>query len=304
MTALTLKLGLELFIGKRRAQHPGRSVFQHFMKHRSGTSDHVAAPLAGRRILLVARGHTLADTLRQAGADVVQAAPGVSVAEQLRAHDGIAAVVLALDTPGLDALATARAIRTGGEPWAEVPVVAVAARSDASAEAALVAAGIDGLLLKPVETTLLYETLTRFMAAGAGRAQRIQPVAPAPAMTVVPETLLNVQRLQSYQRLGMLDEVVNDYLPEMARLLAAVQEAARSSDSQASLAALHSLLGMSGEAGAQGLYQHVRKLYVPLLEHGQWPAAPDWLPQLKQLAARTEEALKAYCAQQARSSAA
>jgi two-component system response regulator PhcR len=58
---------------------------------------------------------------------------------------------------------------------------------------------------------------------------------------------------------------------------------------------------MSGEAGAQGLYQTVRKLYVPLLEHGQWPAAPDWLPQLKPAGARTDEAPRAYCAQQARS---
>jgi hypothetical protein len=36
MSALALKFGLELFIGRRRAQAPRRSVLQHFMKHRSG----------------------------------------------------------------------------------------------------------------------------------------------------------------------------------------------------------------------------------------------------------------------------
>ncbi|MBL0391294.1 response regulator [Ramlibacter monticola] len=299
MSALALKFGLELFIGRRRAQAPRRSVLQHFMKHRSGKPG--PAPLAGRRILLAEGAQALADALRQGGAEVVPA--GAAVFDALRAHEGVDAVILSLETPGLDGPAVARAIRAAGAPWSEVPVVAVATRSDASAEAALAAAGIDGLLLKPVETTLLYETLTRFMASGAARAQRAQPAASATATSVATEALLNLQRLESYRRIGMLDDLVNDYLPEMARLVAAVHDAARESDAQASLAALHSLLGMSGEAGAQGLYQQVRKLYVPLLEHGQWPAAPDWLPQLNQLARRTEEALRAYCSQQARSSA-
>jgi hypothetical protein len=53
---------------------------------------------------------------------------------------------------------------------------------------------------------------------------------------------------------------------------------------------------MSGEAGAQALYQQVRRLYVPLLEQHQWPAGEGWVGQLQGLAGRTEAALKAYCA--------
>ncbi|QJW84478.1 hypothetical protein HK414_14290 [Ramlibacter terrae] len=60
---------------------------------------------------------------------------------------------------------------------------------------------------------------------------------------------------------------------------------------------------MSGEAGAQALYQHVRRVYVPLLEHDQWPAAAGWLADLQSLAARTEAALKAYCATESRQDA-
>jgi hypothetical protein len=47
-----------------------------------------------------------------------------------------------------------------------------------------------------------------------------------------------------------------------------------------SLDALHSLLGMSGEAGAQALYQQVRRVYVPLLEQAAGPPG-GWLPQLQ-----------------------
>jgi two-component system CAI-1 autoinducer sensor kinase/phosphatase CqsS len=300
MSTLALKFGLEKFIGRRRAQRLQRGLLQHLMKHSPGSSGRASAPLAGRRILLAGEGGAVAGALRHAGAEVTRAATPAALADQLRGPAAAHAIVLALDTPAFDGLAAARAIRAAGQPWAAVPVLGVAAPSDAFAEAAA-AAGIDGLLARPVETTLLYETLSRFISGGASR---LQPAAPAVATSVLPDALLNVQRLESYQRLGMLEEVVHDYLPELARLLAALQEAAARSDVQASLAALHSLLGMSGEAGAQGLYQHVRKLYVPLLEHRQWPAAADWVAQTQQLAVRTEEALKAYCARQARPSAA
>ena len=302
MSTLALKLGLEHFIGRRRTKRPWRAFLQHLMKQATGTSGNVQSPLAGRRILLAGTGF-LAETLRQAGADVLEAQPGAALPSQLRAARGVDAVIVALDAPRDQALETARIVRTCGEDWAAVPLLGVAADPNAFAAAAA-AAGIDGLLAKPVEKTLLYETLTRFISGGAARVQRTQAPAPALATTVVPETLLNLPRLQSYQRLGMLDELVNDYLPEMSRLVGALQEATGRADVPATLAALHSLLGMSGEAGAQGLYQHVRKLYVPLLEHAEWPAAPDWVAQVQQLAARTDEALRAYCTQQARSGAA
>ncbi|HET8744607.1 MAG TPA: Hpt domain-containing protein [Ramlibacter sp.] len=271
------------------------------MNHPTGTSRHVPAPLAGRRILLATPAASLAEPLRQAGAEVLHARPGAALPGQLRAAGRLDAAILALDAP--EALESARAVRAGNDEWAAIPLLGLAADPNACAEAAR-AAGIDGLLGEPLETTLLYETLTRFITGGAARMQRIQPAAPALATTVVPEALLNVQRLQSYQRVGMLEEVVHDYLPELRRLLGNLEEAAARCDQQGAQAALHSLLGMSGEAGAQALYQQVRKIYVPLLEHGQWPAAADWLPQLQQLAARTEEALKAYSAGQARSGAA
>ena len=303
-SVLALKSGLEQFIGKRGPARPLRAASQHPMKHPNGTSADVQSPFAGRHILLAedeAGCDALASVLRAAGATVIETAAGSAVLDHLRAQARIDAVIL--DLHSVDGLATARAIRASGEPWDSVPVLGLVAPSHLSADAAA-AAGINGLLAKPVENTLLYEALTRFMSGGPVRGARTEAPAGATATSVIPEGLLNMQRLESYTRLGMLDELVNDYLPEMSRLLHSLQDAVRGNDVQRSLAALHSLLGMSGEAGAQALYQHVRKLYVPLLEHGQWPAAGDWLPQVQQLAARTETALKAYCAQQARSSAA
>jgi HPt (histidine-containing phosphotransfer) domain-containing protein len=185
------------------------------------------------------------------------------------------------------------------------------ARSDEPAVAAATAAGMNGFLVKPVDSLVLYDTLARLISGGLAIAPAADAAKSAPqadramdaALTTpaTPEPLLNLQRLESYRRLGMLDELLNDYLPEMDRLVLTLQEAVDGGDVQGSIDALHSLLGMSGEAGAQGLYQHVRKLYVPLLEEGQWPTGHHWLPQLQALARGTEEALRAYCAQQTRS---
>jgi HPt (histidine-containing phosphotransfer) domain-containing protein len=158
---------------------------------------------------------------------------------------------------------------------------------------------MNGFLVKPVDAALLYETLARLVTGGAAGSP--QPTAPAlarvPQRPAVPDDgLLNVSRLESYRRLGMLEELLDDYVPEMARLVRELESAAASADRDRCLDALHSLLGMSGEAGAHALYQEVRRVYVPLLEQEQWPTAPDWVEHLQGLASRTEEALAIYCA--------
>ena len=171
--------------------------------------------------------------------------------------------------------------------------------------AAATAAGMNGFLVKPVDAPLLYETLAKLVAGGAAPQPQVDHAGEAaPARAGEPDGLLNVQRLESYRRLGMLDELLNDYVPEMARLVGRLRDAVEEADVEGSIDALHSLLGMSGEAGAQALYQQVRKLYVPLLEEGQWPSGAVWLPQLQELAVRTEAALKAYCGTESPSGAA
>ena len=300
-----LKAGMDGFISKPCAQLPLLGALQQAVQQPGSTGRRAAGRLAGRRILLADDSafnrKAVAAYLRNAAALVIEAEHGMGVMEQLHAQDGIDAVVVDIHMPGMDGLETCRAIRSSGERWASVPVIALTAHSDEPAFAAARAAGMNGFLVKPVDAGVLYDTLAGLV--GGARGAPVPDTAPPPP--AVPEDgLLNVARLESYRRLGMLEELLNDYVPEMARLVNTLQEAARSHDRDRSLDALHSLLGMSGEAGAQGLYQQVRRLYVPLLEQQEWPAAPGWLEDLQQLAARTEEALRVYCARETRSSAA
>ena len=304
--ARAVKAGMDHFVGKPCAQLPLLAALLQVMRQPAGGAGSVAGRLAGRRILVADDSafnrKAIAAYLRNAAAIVIEVEHGAAVLEQMRAQEGIQAVIIDLHMPGMDGLETARAIRGAREAWSGVPIVAMTARSDEPAVAAATAAGMNGFLVKPVDPLLLYETVGRLVSGAA-------VIAPATAragepLSVDPPSMLNLQRLESYRRLGMLDELLNDYLPEMGRLVLTLKDAVEEGDVQGSIDALHALLGMSGEAGAQALYQNVRRLYVPLLEEGQWPTGQEWLPQLQALARQTEEALRAYCAQQAQSGAA
>lgn len=301
--AKALKCGMDGFVSKPCAQLPLLAALQQAVQNQHGKGS--TARLAGRRILVADDSafnrKAVAAYLRNTAAIVIEVEHGQAVLEQLHAQDGISAVIVDLHMPGMDGLETTRAIRASLEAWSTIPVIALTARSDEPAVAAATAAGMNAFIVKPVDAQVLYDTLARLVAPGAPQTpvtEAALPPEPPPQ-----EGLLNLQRLESYRRLGMLEELIADYVPEMARLVDKLQGAVAGADVQGSIDALHSLLGMSGEAGAQALYQQVRRLYVPLLEEGEWPAGSAWLPELQALARRTEEALRAYCDTASRSAA-
>ena len=228
--------------------------------------------------------------LRHAGADVVEAAHGREVLDCLGVRDRWDAVIMDINMPGMDGLATARAIRASGRNFSAVPIVALTAHSDVPTVQAAREAGMDDFITKPVDVARLYALLCRL----TGRAVRplSTPGPAAPEGTI--DNLLDERRLENYQRLGMIDELLGDYLPEMARLVDRLDEAVAQGDLPAGLDAMHSLLGMSGEAGAAALHQRVRSYYVPMVEGCRWPDGADWPVEIRALAVRTEDALRQF----------
>ena len=109
-----------------------------------------------------------------------------------------------------------------------------------------------------------------------------------------------MERLESFRRIGILHELLNDYLPEIALLVDRLERSAGTEDLEESIDALHSLLGMSGEAGAQALHRLVRRFYVSMIEARAWPADSDWVAHIRTAAARAEQALRAYGPMQSR----
>lgn len=297
-----LRRGMDGFVSKPCAQLPLLTALQSALQHSRGAAGEHGIALAGRRILVADDSafnrKAVAAQLRNAGAIVGEAEHGQAVLDQLQSGGAFDAVLLDLHMPGMDGLEVTRVVRGSETVWAQVPVIALTASSDEAAVAAARAAGMNGFLVKPVDQALLYEELQKVIAAGPTQRGSMPPPPTPPATGAADESLLMLSRLESYRRLGMLGELINDYLPEMTRLVAKLADAAARDDKEGCLSALHTLLGMSGEAGCQALYRQVRQVYVPLLEDDRWPA-PGWVGEVKALAQRSHEALKAYCATEA-----
>ena len=297
-----LKAGMDAFISKPCAQLPLLAALEDALRPRAAARTRLTL-LAGKTILLADDSafnrKAVAAYLRNAGAAVVEADHGQAVLDHLMSHPGIDAVVVDLHMPGMDGLATAQAIRGSGEPWATLPLVALTAHSGASAVHGARTAGMNAFLVKPVDADVLFDTLLPLVSGPDAPARDRSGEAPVQEQVLAADALLNLQRLDSFRRLGMLDELLDDYVPELARLVASLDHAASIRDLQGTLDALHSLLGMSGEAGALALYQQVRKVYVPLVEQGRWPGG-EWVEGIRSLARNTELALRDYCAAETR----
>lgn len=122
------------------------------------------APTASRRVLLVEDEPLVAEVvtalLQRQGHRVVHAPQALAALAELEAG-GFDLALLDLDLPGIDGFALARLVRARGHA---LPMLALTARSDAEAEPAARAAGMDGFLRKPVTG----ETLAGALVAAAG----------------------------------------------------------------------------------------------------------------------------------------
>jgi two-component system CAI-1 autoinducer sensor kinase/phosphatase CqsS len=295
----TQKAGMDGFASKPCAQLPLVQALRHAFEHPVPRARPGDAVLAGRRVLLADDNpynrKAMAAYLHQAGVEVVEAAHGKAVLELLHPRSHWDAILLDINMPGMTGLETAQAIRDSSMECRNVPIIALTAHSDPATVAAAEAAGMNAFLTKPVDAFVLYEKLRQLAGSGVSPAAT-GPLAATPGGLPVNggAELLDLKRLESYRRIGMLEELLSDYFPEAARLVDKLEAAANRKDLEEALETLHSLLGMSGEAGASALHQLVRRIYVPMVEERCWPGPGGWVEQIRALAIQTEQALTAY----------
>ena len=298
----TKKAGIDGFVSKPCDQVPLIQALQRAFNGPGARVSSHANTLAGRRILLAddsryQRG-VLAAYLEHAGATVTQAAHGADVLAQLPKWSDWDAIVMDIQMPGMNGLETTAAIRAAGTPWSQVPIIAVTAHSDDASIKAARAAGMNDFITKPVESAALFSKLGRLIAAPAFASPPAAWKPPSPSSAADGENnwLLNADRLESYQRIGMLEDLVSDFVPEISRLVSRLEEAVAQQNWQHTLDTLHSLLGISGDAGASALYQLVRAAYVRMVEGRAWPAGSAWVGEIAAVSGQTLKALTEYCA--------
>lgn len=162
--------------------------------------------------------------------DVVEDGPAAVVAA--RAHP-YAIVLLDVELPGLSGPAVARELR---KTDARVALVALTGHTDVAVHARCKAAGIDVVLTKPIEPAALREALARILVDRGG-----------------PIDMSALQPYRSADDREFLTHLIDIYLEEAARTVAALTGPVQDLDPSAVAQLAHRLKGSSASMGARRL---------------------------------------------------
>ncbi|WP_161799034.1 response regulator [Caenimonas sp. SL110] len=288
----TAKAGFDGFVAKPADPVAFIEALQLAVTQRASAPERMAGSLHDRTILVADDNAynrmSVAGTLRHLGATVIEASDGEAVLALLSQGGTVDAVLLDLQMPRMGGMETARAIRSGAAGERRIPIIAITGYAGPQVIAEGSAAGISDFITKPVDQAALQSKLAQLLGL---RTASAAPVVHAQAQEPV---LLDEGRLANYLRLGMLAELVDDFVPRSMALVGQVRRASDARDMQAALDAMHSLVGMSGEGGAKSLHRYARELYVALRETGQWPAEDLWVTHLGELTETSNTALREW----------
>jgi two-component system CAI-1 autoinducer sensor kinase/phosphatase CqsS len=258
---------------------------------------------AGRSILvadddtysrLVAKGY-----LERGGANVVEAEHGQAVLNRLQENASIDAIVMDMNMPGMGGVEATALIRARTDSYAKVPIIALTSQSDIKAVQTCLAAGMDEVMVKPVQIGSLYAALARQFAR-----QRVLNAMTTAEPSLMPDTdhahelgigepLLDEIQLIELVALDLVDQAFLDGIEQIRALMARISTSAAADDIESAHGALHLLLGVTGSIGAKALHQYAKQIY-PEVVGGEWPTEPDWLTRICTLSDHSVEALQKY----------
>jgi signal transduction histidine kinase/CheY-like chemotaxis protein len=243
-------------------------------------------PLAGRTVMVVddqVLNRAIAKALAgELGLEVLEVEHGQRALDLLRAGTVPDAILMDINMPGLDGIATTRLLRALPGAAGRVPVLALTANDSPAVQAAARAAGLQGVLAKPIDPA----ALERALAAAQDGAAAVPAPPPAPPAA----ELLSTRRIDDFRRFGLLEELLPGALRDMRSHLQALEQAVAADDREGAIAALHALVGLAGETGAQALHALARRRYAVLLDGHMAPDA-RWPAELRDLLAATEQAM-------------
>lgn len=254
---------------------------------------------SGRSVLLVDDNDSnrtiVAATLSDLGMEVLEAAHGRAALAMLEAGARPDVVLMDVNMPGLDGIATTRLVRAMPGGAGGIPIFALTGNSSHLQVERGLEAGVNAFLTKPLDLAVLRAELSKAMVP-AGLPQRSGRGEPQqPGYQVSP--LLNAERINEFRRLRILDQLLPSCRAEIRAAFQRLERDVSSTDLKGALQSIHSLLGISGEAGAIALHVVVKSFHSSLI-NGQWPQQNDWLAQLRDLVDTTEAAVRALEAEE------
>ena len=202
-----------------------------------------------------------AAVLRQAGHHVDTAGNGAAAVAALRRRP-YDLVLMDVFMPRMSGLDTTRAIRGLTGPPAQVPIVALTANVGSEDETACLSAGMNGVLVKPVDADRLLQAVTRF-----ARFERPADCAALGhvAMTMAGTSVLSPSRLDALRAAlpaKTLAGLVDGCLAELSDRMRQLHEAVGCGEPRRVQDIAHAMVGISAEYGIQTLEVRLRALML------------------------------------------
>ncbi len=244
--------------------------------------------LAGKKVLVVDDhpiNRMLCESMLQGcGAQLLFAVSGEeAVAQVAEAEPDL--VLMDCHMPGISGIEATRVIRGAGF---EAPILAVSADVTTENAAAVVAAGMQGILGKPFRQAELFESISDVITA-AGLQEHAPPEAPSPAPLLEVEAAL--ARIDG--DVPMFAQLCEVFLEELDGSLRSLRGAAEAGDAAEQRLQAHTLKSASAVVGAERL----RLLCFDMEQHGRaGRCTPEALDELEQAAQQTAAALRAELA--------
>jgi signal transduction histidine kinase/DNA-binding NarL/FixJ family response regulator len=163
--------------------------------------------------------------------------------------------------PGMSGLNAAKLIRGMAGPPATVPIVALTANACPEDQALCAAAGMNGMLGKPVALAELLDALARHV--WPHRPDRITLDTPSASTSATRSSILSAARLDELRgalAAETLGSLIEDCLVDLSERLKALQQALRRDAMEQAIADAHAMAGMAAEYGMAALESRVRML--------------------------------------------
>ncbi|MGQ4877330.1 ATP-binding protein [Billgrantia sp. LNSP4103-1] len=203
--------------------------------------------------------------------------PGLELAEAKSGEEALALaegetfqlVLMDIRMPGMDGIETTQALRRLGEHWARCPIIAVTAHAHDSERQRLQEAGLQEVLVKPVDSNRLEAVLHRHLGLVSSPSA---PALPPPSDTSVASDLAVVDmdlgaRLAN-GNVSLAHELLDELVHSLPATLNELHAALSTGDSEALLDAVHALNGACRYCGAPELALVAETLETRLRSRG------------------------------------